>query len=120
MIAILDTNALLIPWHFNIDVFEQLMWLGFTPSTIEPVLQELQGLARRGLKGASVALSLSKRCAILEAAKGSSVDEKLINTALKYKAAVVTNDRVLTHALRKQRIHVITLRNKRYLQVDAL
>ena len=120
MIALLDTNALLIPWHFKIDVFEQLIQLGFVPSTIEPVLQELQTLARRRFKGANVALSLSKRCTIVEAADGSSVDERLINTALKYKAAVVTNDKVLTHELHKRRIHVITLRNKRYLQVDAL
>ncbi|MGZ4904006.1 MAG: type II toxin-antitoxin system VapC family toxin [Halobacteriota archaeon] len=120
MIAILDTNALLIPWHFKIDVFEQLIQLGFVPSTIEPVLQELRTLAQRGFKGANVALSLSKRCTIVQGADGASVDERLINTALKYKAAVVTNDKVLTHELRKRGIHVITLRNKRYLQVDAL
>ncbi len=120
MIAILDTNALLIPWHFHVDIFEQLIELGFVPATIEPVLQELRTLARRGFKGANVALSLSKRCTIVEAAEGSSVDEQLINTALKYKAAVVTNDKVLTHELQEREIHVITLRNKRYLQVDAL
>lgn len=120
MIAILDTNALLIPWHFKIDVFEQLVQLGFVPSTIEPVLHELRTLARRGFKGANVALSLSQRCTIVETADGSNVDERLINTALKYKAAVVTNDKVLTHELHKRGLHVITLRNKRYLQVDAL
>ncbi len=120
MIAILDTNALLVPWHFHVDVFEQLIELGFVPSTIEPVLQELKTLARKGLKGANVALSLSKRCTIIEAADGSNVDEQLINTALKYKAAVVTNDKVLMHELHEREIHVITLRSKRYLQVDAL
>ncbi len=120
MIAILDTNALLIPWHFNVDVFEQLIQLGFSPATIEPVLRELRTLARRGLKGANVALTLVQRCAVVEAAEGSSVDERLINTALKYKAAVVTNDKVLTQKLQERGIHVVTLRNKRYLQVDAL
>ncbi len=120
MIAILDTNALLIPWHFNVDVFEQLAQLGFQPSTIEPVLEELQTLARNGFKGANVALSLSKRCTIVEAADGSSVDGRLINTALKYKAAVVTNDKVLAQELRKRGLHVIALRNRKYLQVDVL
>ncbi len=120
MIALLDTNALLIPWHFKVDVFEQVTLLGFEPATIEPVLQELRALARRGFKGANVALELSNRCTIVDSADGTTVDEQLINTALKYKAAVVTNDRVLAHELRKRSIHVILLRNKRYLQVDAL
>ncbi len=119
MIALLDANALFIPWHFQVDVCEQTKELGFVPSTIEPVLQELRTLARRGFKGADVALALSHRCAIVEAAEGSSVDERLINTALKYEAAVVTNDKELTRELRTRGIHVITLRNKRYLQVDA-
>ncbi len=120
MIALLDANALFIPWHFNVDVFEQLIQRGFVPSTIEPVLHEIRALERRGVKGARVALRLADRCTIVEAAEGASVDERLINTALKYKAAVVTNDKVLARELRKRRVHVITLRNKSYLQVDAL
>ena len=119
MIAILDTNALLIPWHFKIDVFEQVSKLGFEPYTIEPVLHELKVLAEGGFKGAAVALSLCERCDIIEAAGGSSTDEQLVNTALKYKAAVVTNDKRLKLQLRKQNIHVIQLRNRKYLEVDA-
>jgi len=119
MIAILDTNALLIPWHFKIDVFEQVDKLGFEPCTIEPVLRELKALAGGSFKGAAVALSLSERCEIIDAAEGSSVDEQLVNTALKYKAAVVTNDKRLKVRLRMQSIRVIQLRNRKYLEVDT-
>jgi rRNA-processing protein FCF1 len=118
MIAILDANALLIPWHFKIDVFEELHGLGFTPATIEPVRRELNVLGRKGLKGASMALSLSDRCETIETAGGSTVDEEILNTAVKYKAAVVTNDKSLKKALRERGLHVVQLRNRKYLEVD--
>ena len=51
MIAILDANALLIPWNFRVDVFEELSRLGFVPSTIEPVRRELNSLMKKALPG---------------------------------------------------------------------
>jgi len=118
MIAILDTNALLIPWHFRIDVLEELRGLGFMPATIEPVRRELSVLMKRGSAGAGVALRLSERCQVIETADGSTVDDQIVNTALKYKAAVVTNDKLLKRDLREHSIRVVQLRNKKHLEVD--
>jgi rRNA-processing protein FCF1 len=118
MIAILDANALLIPWHFKIDVFDDLRGLGFIPATIEPVRHELNVLMKKGLAGAGVALRLSARCQIIETAGGSTVDDQILNTALKYKAAVVTNDKDLKRELREHGVRVVQLRNKKYLEVD--
>jgi rRNA-processing protein FCF1 len=118
MIAILDTNALLIPWHFRIDVLEELRGLGFVPATIEPVRRELSVLMKKGSAGAGVALRLSERCQIIETADGSTVDDQILNTALKYKAAVVTNDKLLKRELREHRIRVVQLRSKKHLEVD--
>lgn len=118
MIAILDTNALLIPWHFKIDVFEELRGLGFVPATIKPVLRELSVLKMNGSAGAGVALRLSERCQIIGSADGSTVDDQILNTALKYKAAVVTNDKLLKRDLRAHNICVVQLRNKKRLEVD--
>jgi rRNA-processing protein FCF1 len=119
MIAILDTNALLIPWHFRIDVFEELRGLGFVPATIEPVRQELSVLLNKGSPGAGVALRLSERCQLIETADGSTVDDQILNTALQYKAAVVTNDKLLKRELREHNIRVVQLRNKKHLEVDV-
>ena len=66
MIAILDANALLIPWNFRVDVFEELSRLGFVPSTIEPVRRELNSLMKKGVAGAGVALRLSARFQTIE------------------------------------------------------
>jgi len=118
MIAILDTNALLIPWHFRIDVLEELRGLGFVPATIEPVRRELSSLMKNGSAGASVALRLSERCQIIETADGSTVDDQILNTALKYKAAVVTNDKLLKRELREHSIRIVQLRSKKHLEVD--
>jgi len=118
MIAILDSNALLIPFHFKVDVFSELVKLGHIPATILPVINELKGLEKRRLKGATLAIELSRRCKILDAALGGSVDEVLIKTALKYKAAIVTNDKELQSKLRQNNIPVIQLRQLKYLEVD--
>lgn len=118
MIAILDSNALLIPFNFKVDVFSELMKLGYVPATIPPVINELKGLEKKGLKNATLAIELSRRCKILDAAVGESVDEILRKTALKYKAGVVTNDKELQSKLRQNNIPVIQLRQLKYLEVD--
>ena len=118
MIAILDTNALLIPWHFKIDVIEELNRLGFIAATIEPVRRELNVLTIRGLAGAEFALRLSERCQMIDTAGGTTVDDQILNTALKYKAAVVTNDKDLKRELRKHGLRVVQLRNRKYLEID--
>jgi rRNA-processing protein FCF1 len=118
MIAILDANALLIPWNFKVDVFEELSRLGFVPTTIEPVRKELNALMKNGFGGARVALRLSARCQTVETASGLTVDDQILNTALKYKAAVVTNDKNLKRELREHGLRIVQLRNKKYLEVD--
>lgn len=118
MIAILDSNALLIPWNFRVDVFEELRRLGFTPTTIEPVRRELNALMKNGFTGARVALRLSARCKTLEPEDGATVDDQILNTALKYKAAVVTNDKDLKRELREHGLHIVQLRNSKHLEVD--
>ncbi|HYA32553.1 MAG TPA: DNA-binding protein [Candidatus Bathyarchaeia archaeon] len=118
MIAILDTNALLIPWHFGVDVFEELRGQGFVPATIAPVQQELSVLTNRGSAGAGLALRLLDRCQIIETEEGATVDDQILNTALKYKAAVVTNDKTFKRKLREHGIRVVQLRNKKRLRVD--
>jgi len=50
----------LIPWHFRIDVLEELRGLGFVPATIEPVRRELSSLMKNGSAGAGVALHFQR------------------------------------------------------------
>lgn len=50
MIAILDSNALLIPFNFKVDVFGELMKLGYLPATIPPVINELKDLNKKKTK----------------------------------------------------------------------
>jgi rRNA-processing protein FCF1 len=73
---------------------------------------------KNGSAGAGVALHLSERCQIIETADGSTVDDQILNTALKYKAAVVTNDKLLKRELREHSIRIVQLRSKKHLEVD--
>lgn len=73
MKIILDTNALMVPAEFGVDIFSELVRIGFNEWVVPPgVARELEGIASRGRgKGkdaARVALSLMNRCRVIETA----------------------------------------------------
>lgn len=118
--VILDTNALMIPCQFGVDVFSELERLGYHELLVpEEVVKELNKLYAHA-KGkdrtaASVAISLLDRCDIIEA-KGNP-DDVIIKMAEERDAAVVTNDIELKKRLKEKKIPVIHLRQKKRLTV---
>ena len=131
--VIVDTNALLIPGEFGVDIFFELERLGYVRVIVPKiVLDELNGLRSR-LKGkekiaAEVAHSLvlkytspqrhaSLRCKVTideevggEGEEERSIDDMIAELALKKKAAVLTNDDGLRKKLSKMRITTVYLR----------
>jgi len=59
MKIILDTNALMVPAEFGVDIFSELAALGFDEWLVPPgVARELEGIASRGRgKGRGAGLS---------------------------------------------------------------
>jgi len=137
--VIVDTNALLIPGEFGVDIFEELERLGYVHIIVpRMVLTELDRLRQRpGLKGkekiaANVGYSLirkytdtseqerrSLRCTISieEGEKGEEdTDEMIAALALKRKAAVLTNDEELRTKLSQAGIATVYLRGKNRLE----
>ncbi len=119
MKVIIDTNALMIPVQFNVDIFEELKRLGYD-SFIVPrsVINELNNLEKK-LKGkdrtaVKVAISLAKRCDIYE--KIGHADDVIVNLADEIAAAVLTNDIGLRKRLEEKDIPVICLRQKNRLE----
>ena len=128
--VIVDTNALLIPGKFGVDIFEELGCLGYEHIIVpKEVLNELDGLRQRpGLKGkdkraAKIGYSLvlmymdatkqePGRCkvTITEEGGGRYADEIIADLALKKKAAVLTNDEPLKRKLSKAGIVTVYLR----------
>ncbi len=121
MKVLLDTNALMVPGQFRIDIFDELEGLGYRSFLVpRPVLFELEALAsladtRRDRTAARIGLELAGRCEVVEAT--GVADEVLVDLALKAGAAVFTNDKELKKKLSSRCVTVIHLRQRRRLEI---
>ncbi|MDD2777456.1 MAG: DNA-binding protein [Methanocellales archaeon] len=116
MMAILDTNALMIPGQFGVDIFSELERLGYDRFIVpRQVVCELKSLYEKGGNKVevSVALSLLDRCEVVDA-KGLT-DDTIVQTAGEMNAAVVTIDAELRKRLKDKGITTICLRQKKRL-----
>ncbi|MDI6886377.1 MAG: PIN domain-containing protein [archaeon] len=141
--VIVDTNALLIPGEFGVDIFDELERLGYLHIIVpRVVLKELERLRKSlGLKGkekraANVGYSLIQRythAAVqreervtirsrisIEEAEGEEeekdTDEIITALALERKAAVLTNDEKLRTKLSQAGIVTVYLRGGNRLE----
>lgn len=118
-----DTNAFMMASQFRIDLFRELGELigSFEPVVLRDVVQELRGIAQGAGKHAAAArfgLALSERCRIVEAGNDSvPVDERIAQFAESNGGMVVTNDRDLREFLLSKNIPVISLKNKKKLDI---
>jgi len=125
---ILDSNALLVPLQFKIDIFEELKTLlnvNFEPVLLSPIRRELEKLASNGSpqmrKNASYSLKLAEKCRSIDVDEegGVSPDNVIIKVAAKWKCPVFTNDRQLRKKLRDINVPVIYVRQKSRLEIDG-
>jgi rRNA-processing protein FCF1 len=118
--VLLDTNALMVPEQFGVDIFSEMLRLGYVECLVPgPVLRELRYLTERADKGldklaARVGLGLAERCKVISS--GEDADLALEDLAIREKAAVFTNDKELKKRLIRRGITVIYLRQGRYLE----
>jgi len=119
--VILDTNALMVPEQFNVDIFSELLRLVYVDWQVPAsVLGELRSLAKRADKGrdkiaARVALGLAEGCSTV-GEDNFNADQAIVDLAMKTGAAVFTNDKALKKRLFSKGITVIYLRQRRYLK----
>lgn len=112
---VLDSNALLMPFQFKLNLDHELRRLFgeipvFVPSSV------LGELANTMDKNGKAALTLARKYHIVETEMRG--DDAVLSIAEERSAAVVTNDRELIERLKKKRIPVIRLRAERYLVAD--
>lgn len=121
--VLLDTNALLVPAQFGVDIYTELLGLigDFEPVTLEEVVNELAGLARgcgRDAVAARVGMALARRSTIVPSeSDAESVDERLLEYARREKCVVVTNDRELREALLREGLDVVSMRKRKTLDL---
>lgn len=121
---ILDTNFLLIPGQFKVDIFQELKRIcGFKFKLIilKETIDELKKIKKTGKQkdktSASIALSLiqSQGIETVRLGTGSYADDIIAKNTNSKKDIVATQDMALKRKLKARDIPIITLRQKRYL-----
>lgn len=126
--VILDSNFLMIPFQFNLDIFQEIEYLlqkkvdFVVPSAVK---NELTGISSRGGEGApeaSLALQLASRCRVVEVTldQGETVDDAIVKASQKLGAVVATTDIELKKRLRNINVPVVYLREKSKLEVEGV
>jgi hypothetical protein len=121
--VLLDTNALLMPAQFRVDLYDELLALfgDFEPITLEEVVGELSGLSRgrgRDAAAARVGLAMARHSTVVPSGSTAErVDDRVIEYARREGCTVVTNDRQLRKALLDEGIDVVSMRRERTLEL---
>ncbi len=136
MRVIVDTNALLIPAKFGIDIYEELECMGYQEIIIpESVIKELEGLIQdKRVKGSTRrAAQLGYHMLLRHITKSTHIhiergaedetgamdtDSMLIRMAKRIDAAVLTGDAELRHRLQREGIRTLYLRGGNRLVAD--
>lgn len=133
MKIILDTNILLVPGQYKIDVFDELIRLGYTEFIItDSIVRELLILSKKykskkDIIAVNLAMSLIDRCKIVRkdgvindkkifehSGKKTIADDDILELADDI-GAVATNDKKLIRDLKKKGVKVVRLRQKKFL-----
>lgn len=119
---LLDTNFLLIPGQFKVDVFSELTRFGVPELyTLDLVIKELKRLAEgRGKAGRNAKLALTlveeKDIKVLPT-KDTHADREMERIAAEQNFIVCTVDKGLINRLIAEEIPVVRLRQKRNLEL---
>jgi rRNA-processing protein FCF1 len=120
MKVLVDTNFLLLPHQFGVDIFEYLKC--YDIAVLSPCMMELKKLARkksRDAVAAKVALQLVKAKNIEIVKSGEkTTDRGILNYAIQENCVVATNDKELIKALKKHGIKIIRLKQRKYLEEE--
>ena len=120
MKVVIDTNFLMIPHQFGIDIYEYLKY--FDIATISLCIDELKKLGKKKTKdgmSARIALKLAEqKCIEIIKSRETSADRAILQYALQEKCAVATNDKELIKALKKNNVKIIRLKQNKYLAED--
>jgi hypothetical protein len=113
--VLLDTNFLLVPYQFGLDIFLEMREVfegEYVLVVPTGVVGELEKLGKgRGKEGAAARFGL-KLLSLREHERVESsgnVDEWILGYAQKEKAVVATNDRALREKLKRKRVKVLSL-----------
>ena len=118
--VIIDTNGLMIPGQFGIDIFMELKRLGFDSYVVPRAsVRELEKISTQGRgrdrTAAKIALSLLDRCTIVE--KEGFADDVIMELATSKEDIVLTSDVELKKRLCSKGVSIVQLRERTHLSL---
>jgi rRNA-processing protein FCF1 len=119
MKVLLDTNFLIIPYRFKVDIFSEINRLvpGAEVATIKQVVDELQKIDDK--RAAKMAMEVLEKFEVkVEDAQGET-DSALLNKAVAEHAVLCTNDIELKKRCLDSGVAVIFMRKKKYLEITG-
>lgn len=126
---ILDTNFLMVPFQFRVDIFSEMNRIcnfNYELCVIDKTVQELKILTElKGRDGrmAKAALDLlrHKNLKRISENMNGTVDDIIVETVKhsNERFIVATQDSLLKKILRKLNVQIITLRQKKYLILET-
>ncbi len=123
---IIDTNFLLIPYQFKVDIFSEINRVcpfSYELYIVDKTIQELEKIVNKqtGKNKKAAALGmifLGQRIKGRIKAGELTVDEAILKQASKSKGCIVaTQDAELKRKLKKKGVSLIVLKNKAYLEL---
>lgn len=127
--VLLDTNFLMLPVRFGIDLRPELgrvLEVSFSLATTPAVLDELRRLRKnvktRELKNIEYALAMAEGMEKLDdiLCLGEDVDDQLVRLAEMEGVIVATTDSELRRRIRKKCRPVVFMRQRRILSIDGI
>ncbi|XGI84469.1 PIN domain-containing protein [Halorutilales archaeon Cl-col2-1] len=120
--VIFDTNALMVPSQFGVDVFDEVERLvgGYVAVVPRGVVNELKSLATSDTDAEMGLEIANERCEVVEhETEGRKTDDVIVEIAENSDevSAVVTNDRELIDRLLDVGVRVVRLRQGSHLQI---
>ena len=129
-LVIPDTNFLLVPGQFGVDIIGELnrvLDVRFRIAVPNVVLQELEVIERKSrgkdLMAIRMAKKLAERFETLDIGRFGErpIDDQIFDFAVKNERVVVcTNDRGLKKRLRESGVPVVYLRSKKILELEGM
>lgn len=121
---IIDTNFLLIPAQFGIDIFSEISRIAVFPYKlyiVDKTLDELDSIINtqkgRDKDAAKLALTLikAKDINMIPTAKHKNVDNLILELVETDKYIVATQDKAFQSRLKQKNVKIISMRQKKYL-----
>ena len=124
--VLIDTNFLLVPGQFGVDIFSEIDRIMIGPyelCVVDKTLAELRKIvdtaSGKDKAAASLALRLveAKKLHHLKTEKNLNTDELIVELAKQPDFVVATQDMALKRILKQNSVPLIVLRQKKYLKL---